>query len=222
MTGDLHDHSYPNAEKWYDVRTKESGHMMQAALCWLGIYYLIVKPFKLLGCDNPEALKHYNNTGLQPRFQFMFSTWREYENCQYVLKSFHIIFRCFWISLIYLALIVFYIIGLLSILFWLGKDCAWNGLIPSMWLIFVLPTLLIACDFAFSSLFAKVYLINWKYHVLLPTGLYIFYFIFYFYFVLLRSVGKWCSRLFLVNSLFFAKFEIFLFFLLAMCLLCNR
>lgn len=46
--------------------------------------------------------------------------------------------------------------GLLSILFWLGKDCAWNGLIPSMWFIFVLPTLMIASDFAFSSLFEKV------------------------------------------------------------------
>lgn len=45
---------------------------------------------------------------------------------------------------------------LLSILFWLGKDCAWNGLIPSMWIIFVLPTLLIACDFVFSSLFSEV------------------------------------------------------------------
>lgn len=44
----------------------------------------------------------------------------------------------------------------LSILFWLGKDCAWNGLIPSMWIIFVLPTLLIACDFVFSSLFSEV------------------------------------------------------------------
>ena len=45
---------------------------------------------------------------------------------------------------------------LFSILFWLGKDCAWNGLIPSMWIIFVLPTLIIACDFVYSSLFAKV------------------------------------------------------------------
>ena len=82
MTGDLHDHAFPDSPKWYARRTMESGHMMQAALCWLGIYYLIVKPFRLLGCDNPEALSHYNNTGLSPRFSRIFSTWREYENCQ--------------------------------------------------------------------------------------------------------------------------------------------
>lgn len=82
MTGDLHDHEFPDGPRWYPRRTTESGHVMQAALCWLGIYYLIVKPFKLLGCDNPEALSHYNNTGLQPRFSRIFSTWREYENCQ--------------------------------------------------------------------------------------------------------------------------------------------
>ena len=52
--------------------------------------------------------------------------------------------------------ISFLMFFLRSILFWLGKDCAWNGLIPSMWIIFVLPTLLIACDFVFSSLFSEV------------------------------------------------------------------
>ena len=82
MSGDLHDHEFPNRPPLYEIRTTESGHMMQFALCWLGVYYIIVKPFKLFGCDSPEALRHYDNTGLKPRFSFLFRTWREYENCQ--------------------------------------------------------------------------------------------------------------------------------------------
>lgn len=106
MTGDLHDHAFPDSPKWYARRTMESGHMMQAALCWLGIYYLIVKPFRLLGCDNPEALSHYDNTGLSPRFSRIFSTWREYENCQWV-RIFK--FDFLWRTLIWFHVMVQYI-----------------------------------------------------------------------------------------------------------------
>lgn len=82
MSGDLHDHEYPDSSPLYGIRTSDSGHIMQFALCLLGVYYLVIKPFKLFGCDNPENLRHYDNTGLKPRFSKIFKTWREYENCQ--------------------------------------------------------------------------------------------------------------------------------------------
>ncbi len=41
---------------------------------------------------------------------------------------------------------------LISMLFWLGKDTAWNNLNPIMWLIFVVPTVIIAVDFVAVTL----------------------------------------------------------------------
>ena len=89
MTGDLHDAEFPDSEDlWYDHRTLDSGHLMQAALCWLGIYFFVIKPFGLLGSDsNIESMKSYDCTGLKPR-QFLarlgVKTWRDYEHWQYV------------------------------------------------------------------------------------------------------------------------------------------
>ena len=132
MTGDLHDHAFPDSPKWYARRTMESGHVMQAALCWLGIYYLIVKPFRLLGCDNPDALSHYNNTGLRPRFSRIFSTWREYENCQWVtifptepLFQNPVGLRRSWSILKYTNDFYFFIIFLLPVFF-----SGWGKIVP--------------------------------------------------------------------------------------------
>ena len=44
----------------------------------------------------------------------------------------------------------------IHILFWLGKDCAWNLLIPVMWIVFLIPTVLIACDFMVTACLHKV------------------------------------------------------------------
>jgi hypothetical protein len=41
----------------------------------------------------------------------------------------------------------------IHILFWLGKDCAWNHLWPTMWWIFAAPTVLIALDFVWTTSF---------------------------------------------------------------------
>lgn len=42
-----------------------------------------------------------------------------------------------------------------SILFWLGKDHAWNTLNPYTWVLFVIPTFLVAADFALNTLFNR-------------------------------------------------------------------
>ena len=85
MSGDLHDWwYYPEEEAWYDTRTAEAAHMMEAGLCIMGLFYLICnKPLKLFGCDNPEMVASYDTTGFPVRWPFFFKTWREYENTQY-------------------------------------------------------------------------------------------------------------------------------------------
>mmetsp|Transcript_13638 Transcript_13638/g.22756 ORF Transcript_13638/g.22756 Transcript_13638/m.22756 type:complete len:232 (+) Transcript_13638:494-1189(+) len=51
---------------------------MIAALCWLGLYYLFLKPFKLLPMD-VAMTKKYAEADLHPRFSY-FENWREYEH----------------------------------------------------------------------------------------------------------------------------------------------
>eukprot|EP01038_Epipyxis_sp_PR26KG_P014646 gene14646-19677_t len=121
MSAELHDHQFPNAPKLYPSYTVISGKIMVAALCFLGIYYIIIKPFNLFPAS-VSVDQEYDDTGLTCRFKY-FKSWREYEN--------------------------------IHILFWLGKDCAWNHGNGIMWIIFLIPTLLIALDFFWVSLFAK-------------------------------------------------------------------
>ena len=40
---------------------------------------------------------------------------------------------------------------LASIFFWLGKDLAWNAQVPSLWILFAIPTILISVDFVCMS-----------------------------------------------------------------------
>ncbi len=45
----------------------------------------------------------------------------------------------------------------IHILFWLGKDCAWNNSWPVVWWIFVVPTVAIALDFVWTTSFRTGY-----------------------------------------------------------------
>lgn len=82
ITAEVHDWNYPDEPPQYDEHTIQTAYILDAGLCWLGIYYLIVKPFKLFDADNPEKLKEYDTTGLPSRSPMFFHTWREYENFQ--------------------------------------------------------------------------------------------------------------------------------------------
>ena len=39
MAGELHDAARPQEDKEYDIRMVQTGHTMQTALRWLGLYY---------------------------------------------------------------------------------------------------------------------------------------------------------------------------------------
>lgn len=122
MSGELHDYHYPNEASIYNRRATECGYIMMAALIWIGIYYVILKPLDVTSRDT-VAMDHYDTKELQHRFPRYFKNWREYEN--------------------------------VHILFWVGKDCAWNlGILP-MWIAFFVPTFMVALDFSYLSLRSK-------------------------------------------------------------------
>lgn len=76
-----------DAPSHYGSRSSAARYMMLGGLCWLILFYLVIKPFKLLDCDNPKTLKLYNSSGLGPRWPLFFDTWRGYENIQWVLMN---------------------------------------------------------------------------------------------------------------------------------------
>lgn len=43
-----------------------------------------------------------------------------------------------------------------SILWWLGKDVAWNAHVQLMWIIFMIPAMLISWDFTLQSALKEV------------------------------------------------------------------
>ena len=53
----------------------------------------------------------------------------------------------------------------IHILFWLGKDVAWINLIPSMWVIFLVPTFGIAWDMVFVTFWKKHLMIDHAHNV---------------------------------------------------------
>jgi hypothetical protein len=54
---------------------------MLAALIWLGIYYVSIKPFNLFP-PSAKSEEIYDLPQLKSRIPFLFKTWREYENVQ--------------------------------------------------------------------------------------------------------------------------------------------
>ena len=47
----------------------------------------------------------------------------------------------------------------------MGKDCAWANSIASMWIVFTTPTIIIALDFVYCSLFRKHLMIDHAHYV---------------------------------------------------------
>ena len=128
ITGEVHDWKYPEDLPIYDERTTQTGYILSIGLCWLVIFYVFVRPFKLFDVENHEMLIRYDTTGLSPRLPWLFKTWRDYEN--------------------------------MHVLFWMGKDCAWANNKPGMWIVFTAPTIAMAWDFMYCSLFRKHLLVD--------------------------------------------------------------
>lgn len=81
MSGELHDYANPNAPPLYEKRMKESSPILISAMCWLLIYFFIIRPLKILQ-PSQEAIEAYDETGLYCRYTWFFRSWREYENIQ--------------------------------------------------------------------------------------------------------------------------------------------
>ena len=85
MIGDVHDIEFPNQKPIYNQRQKDCEHIMEAALCWLGLWYLIIRPLKLLPEPDEEARRAYDGEfNLIPSIPY-FKNWREYEAFHIVL-----------------------------------------------------------------------------------------------------------------------------------------
>ncbi len=81
MSGDLHDFEFPDGPRLYPQHTVEAGHLMKAAIVFLAIYYLSIRPFRLFQ-PSRESEMEYDDTGLTCRFTSIFRSWREYESVQ--------------------------------------------------------------------------------------------------------------------------------------------
>lgn len=123
MTGELHDSKFPLESPIYDSRMEQAGIVLRAALVWLASYYILLKPF--------------NWSIFRP------SPASEAEYNDTGLESKYHKFGFYtWREL-----------ENLHLFFWLAKDTAWNGLILPMWIVFAIPTVLLALDFCVVTLF---------------------------------------------------------------------
>jgi hypothetical protein len=78
MLGEAHDYEFPDAPPISIEHTYSSAKILEVALIWSLVYYIIILPFDLLPCS-PSALEEYDDGTLQPRFS-CFVSFRQYEN----------------------------------------------------------------------------------------------------------------------------------------------
>ena len=78
MSHDLYNSEYPYSELAYQTRKNQARHIMESALIWLAVWYLIVRPADLFPVRQADSSR-YDDADLHPRFSY-FKTWRQYEN----------------------------------------------------------------------------------------------------------------------------------------------
>lgn len=84
MTGEIHDTKYPDEKEQYDDAEEKCGYIMMTAIIWIGLYYIVLKPLKLMNETTAKG-EEYDTTGLKCRFSWFFKSWREYENFHILL-----------------------------------------------------------------------------------------------------------------------------------------
>ena len=120
MTGELHDSEFPNDTPVYDLRMEQGGIVLKASLVWLAVYYLFVKPFGPV---------------LWPWLQPSLESEQEYDDTG-LESHYKILGFKTWRELEHLHLFL-----------WLAKDTFWNAMFMPMWILFAIPTVLLALDF---------------------------------------------------------------------------
>lgn len=132
----------------------------QTSMAWIVLYYILLKPFKLLPSD-PKMNEKYDDADLHPRFSF-FSVR--------ILPLFSMLSICSVLKLLNvhvvrsdceLTMFIFFLQNWreyehIHTFFWCGKDLAWNLDIMPMWILFFIPTLLIGFDFMWVTYKSKV------------------------------------------------------------------
>jgi len=123
--GELHDHEYPDDKPIYDKHTIDTSWILTSGLCWLGAYYLIILPFHLM----PKIPDEVHDL---------------FDECPVALPA-------------TVAAVFPYLRNVenLHILSWLGKDCAWAFAIQSMWIVFLIPTVVLSFIFVVVTSFQK-------------------------------------------------------------------
>lgn len=138
MSGELHDYRYPNEPSVYNQRTRQTGEVFIVALVWVSAYYFILKPFRSAGICFTRPSSPATGLEAPPQsFQYRFP-WYFHSWEEY--ENIHT-------------------------LFWLAKDTAWNWWIPSMLLVFLVPTFVLASDFVWVTLWSKRNLIDHSHYV---------------------------------------------------------
>jgi hypothetical protein len=78
MTGEKYDETF-SLNRFGDKRDQESAYLMGATLCWLAVYYIVLRPLQLVSTTpNSFLLNKYEEAGLKSRFGY-FKNWRQYE-----------------------------------------------------------------------------------------------------------------------------------------------
>jgi hypothetical protein len=145
MYGELTDWRFPQQPKIEPQHRLQAGYMMLFAWVWLFLYYAVLQHMSLfapLFTSSPHAvamsvapnrpclafdvLRRFNEEHLQPR------VW---------MKSFFPTWRSY---------------ENVHIFFWLAKDTSWNQNWHVTWIVFSIPTVLIALDFAWQTAHVKV------------------------------------------------------------------
>lgn len=127
MSGELHDSKYQNSKTIYHTRNAEAGCLLVTALVMISVYYVVVLPYQSLFYQKKESSTYF--VSYDPTSNL--ST-----RCPNLFTT--------WTDY-----------ENIHILFWLGKDTAWNRKRPDMWVIFMVPTLLVGLDFVWKTLFKK-------------------------------------------------------------------
>eukprot|EP01099_Mayorella_cantabrigiensis_P002369 TRINITY_DN2042_c0_g1_i1.p1 TRINITY_DN2042_c0_g1~~TRINITY_DN2042_c0_g1_i1.p1 ORF type:complete len:325 (-),score=34.71 TRINITY_DN2042_c0_g1_i1:181-1155(-) len=122
---ELHDHQFPNEKPIYDEHTEDTSWILTAGMCWLGLYYFVVYPLKLLPPVSEEVDDIFDECPvvLPTALSSVFPKLRNIEN--------------------------------LHILCWLGKDTAWAFLIKPFWIVFLIPTVVLSFIFFVVTSFQK-------------------------------------------------------------------
>jgi len=109
------------------------------------LYYVVLKPLRLLPVSE-EVKKKYREAGLHCRFSYFSVTNDSCLGFDYCSNTYTILLNWKdWREYEHIHTLA-----------WLGKDYAWVRILPPLWVLCLVPTILIAIDFIWTTWKAKV------------------------------------------------------------------